>query len=124
MVWDNVKLWGDQMESEERTEQLAFQLELLLEAVNLDEYPFTRELLRAGLSRRELDFFYQLLEDVRQQKNEQERDGLLSIEPLLVMFVGRLHPNLSPRSILEACVEQGIESDITVPLLRYVKLLD
>lgn len=112
------------MSLEKKVEQLSFQVELLLGAVDWTNRPFERAVLQANLSRADVDAFYELLDELQRQKNEQERYGLTSIEPLLVRFVGMLHPNLDPLTILEACVKQRIAIDLTEPLYRQVTLLD
>lgn len=108
---------------EEKINQLSFQMELLLGAVDWSERPFEHEVLKANLTRQEVVAFFALLDDIRERQNEQARYGLSSVEPLLVHFVGMLHPHLEAETILAACVRQGMALDVTEPLYRQVKLL-
>lgn len=111
------------MSLEERINQLSFQMELLLGAVDWSERPFEREVLKANLTRQDVACFFALLDDIRERQNEQVRYGLSSVEPLLVHFVGMLHPKLDAETILAACVRQEIALDVTAPLYEQVKHL-
>ncbi|MCT4796307.1 DUF1878 family protein [Exiguobacterium alkaliphilum] len=108
---------------EEKMKQLSYQMELLMQSVDWSDRPFEYEVIRANLTRDDVEAFYALLEEIRQQQTEQGRYGLSSVEPLLVNFVGMLHPALEPETILAACVKQQIALDVTEPLYRQVKLL-
>lgn len=109
---------------EEKVEHLSYQMKILLEIVDWTDRPFEYEVIRANLTKQEVESFYQLLEEIRAQQNEQLRYGYTSIEPLLVHFAGMLDVRLDVKTILEACVRQGIELDVTEPLYRQVRLLD
>ncbi|RHB48310.1 DUF1878 family protein [Exiguobacterium sp. AM39-5BH] len=108
---------------EEKINQLSYQMELLLGAIDWSARPFEHEIIKANLTKREVEEFFLLLDDIRERQNEQQRYGLSSVEPLLVHFVGMLHPKLDAKAILEACVHQKMALDVTVPLYRQVKLL-
>ncbi|WP_338082277.1 DUF1878 family protein [Exiguobacterium qingdaonense] len=112
------------MSLEEKVEHLSYQLKILLEIVDWTDRPFEYEVIRANLTKQEVKSFFQLIEEVRTRQNEQLRYGYTSIEPLLVHFVGMLDARLDAKTILEACVRQRIELDVTEPLYRQVKLLD
>ncbi|MEJ6527525.1 DUF1878 family protein [Exiguobacterium sp. USCH10] len=112
------------MSLEEKVEHLSYQMKILLEIVDWTERPFEYEVIRANLTKQDVEAFYQLLEDIRARQNEQMRYGFTSIEPLLVHFVGMLDSRLDVKTILGACVRQGIELDVTEPLYRQVRLLD
>lgn len=111
------------MSLEEKINQLSFQMELLLGAVDWSNRPFEHEVIKANLTKQEVEAFFLLLDEIRERQNEQARYGLSSVEPLLVHFVGMLHPKLNAETILEACVRQGMATDVTEPLYRQVKLL-
>ncbi|MDA5560491.1 DUF1878 family protein [Exiguobacterium sp. MMG028] len=111
------------MSLEEKVEHLSYQMKILLEIVDWTERPFEYEVIRANLTKQDVEAFYQLLEDIRVRQNEQMRYGFTSIEPLLVHFVGMLDSRLDVKTILGACVRQGIELDVTEPLYRQVRLL-
>ncbi|TCI72327.1 DUF1878 family protein [Exiguobacterium sp. SH0S7] len=108
---------------EEKVNQLSFQMELLLGLVDWSSRPFEYEVIKANLTKEEVADFYRLLDEIRHQQNEQRRYGLSSVEPLLVSFVGMLHPSLDPGVTLAACVKQGIALEVTEPLYAHVKLL-
>lgn len=112
------------MSLEEKVEHLSYQMKILLEIVDWTDRPFEYEVIRANLTKQDVEAFYQLLEDIRARHNEQMRYGFTSIEPLLVHFVGMLDSRLDVKTILGACVRQGIELDVTEPLYRQVRLLD
>lgn len=112
------------MSLEEKVEHLSYQMKILLEIVDWTDRPFEYEVIRANLTKQDVEAFYQLLEDIRARQNEQMRYGFMSIEPLLVHFVGMLDSRLDVKTILGACVRQGIELDVTEPLYRQVRLLD
>lgn len=99
-------------------------MKILLEIVDWTDRPFEYEVIRANLTKQDVEAFYQLLGDIRARQNEQMRYGFTSIEPLLVHFVGMLDSRLDVKTILGACVRQGIELDVTEPLYRQVRLLD
>ena len=101
---------------EEKINQLSYQIELLLGAVDWSARPFEHEVMKANLTKQDVAAFFALLDDIQQQQNEQLRYGLSSVEPLLVSFVGMLHPALDPKVILAACVQQGIALEVTAPL--------
>ncbi len=111
------------MSLEEKVKQLSYQMELLMKSVDWSDRPFEYEIIRANLTKEDVEAFHTLLEEIRQQQNEQGRYGLSSVEPLLVSFVGMLHPALDPEKILAACVKQQIKLDVTEPLYQQVKLL-
>ena len=112
------------MSLEEKVEKLSYQMGILLDIVDWTNRPFEYEIIKANLSKQEVDAFYGLLQEIRVQQNEQMRYGFTSIEPLLVHFVGMLDARLNVKSTLSACVRQGIELDVTEPLYRQVMLLD
>ena len=112
------------MSLEEKVEHLSYQKEILLEMADWTNRPFEYEVIRADLTKKEVDAFFRLLHEIGEQQKEQKRYGLTSVEPLLVNFVGMLDARLHPKAILEACVRQEIELHITEPLYRQVRLLD
>ncbi|ABO65944.1 MULTISPECIES: YhaI family protein [Geobacillus] len=108
------------MESlEKRVAKLEFHQSLLMEMVDEAKKPFYSLIIRADLTKEEVDAFLSFCQELAEQYEQQKAEGLTIFTPLLVQFAGMLHPNLP----LEQTVDAMLAQQMFVPLMTELKTL-
>ncbi|ADI27848.1 MULTISPECIES: YhaI family protein [Geobacillus] len=108
------------MESlEKRVAKLEFHQSLLMEMIDETKKPFYSLIIRADLTKEEVDAFLAFCQELADQYEQQKAEGLTMFTPLLVQFAGMLHPNLP----LEQTVDALLAQQMFVPLMTELKTL-
>ncbi|WP_163971339.1 DUF1878 family protein [Oceanobacillus halotolerans] len=95
------------MEKTGNYDTLAFHIQLLLQLVDIDAFPFTRLLIRHNISKDEYDELMQLIQQINEEFEQQRKEGLLNFLPLLVHFAGMLNEKLNPDEVIYALKKEG-----------------
>jgi hypothetical protein len=102
---------------EERIARLEYYQSLLIEMIDETKKPFYHLIIKANLTKKEVEEFINLCETLSEQYEKQKAEGLIVFTPLLTHFVGMLHPNLP----LEQTIEALLQQNMFVPLMKEFK---
>ncbi len=116
-----MKVVGDTMEEFiKRLERLEYYQSLLVEMVDENKKPFHALVMRTGLSKREVEEFFQLCEGLHEKwaKQKAEEGEFVFYTPLFNEFKKSLHPALDIREVLSCCISQNIFPDLMKQLKK------
>jgi Protein of unknown function (DUF1878) len=102
---------------EERIAKLEYYQSLLLEMIDETKKPFYQLIIKANLTKEEVDEVIQLCQHLSEEYKKQKAEGLIVFTPLLTQFAGMLHPNLP----LEQTIDALLRQNMFVPLMQEFK---
>lgn len=102
----------------ERLQQLEFHQQLLLKMINKKGHEFDFLIIANRLSKKEVQQFYDLCEELSISAKEQEADQFVFYTPLFKEFVHRLNHKLKPEEVIEACLKQNIYKELMLILKK------
>ncbi|WP_018662336.1 DUF1878 family protein [Heyndrickxia acidiproducens] len=107
------------MESiEQRLERLEFYQKLLLKMIESNQNAFYRLVIEKQLSKQDVEQFFALCEQLKQELEEQKADHFVFFYPLFTKFKDRLHKKLQPDEVIAACLQQGLYPELMKVLER------
>jgi hypothetical protein len=104
---------------EERIAKLEFHQSLLMEMIDKTKKPFYYLVIKANLTKEEVEEVLSLCQQLSEEYEKQKAEGLTIFTPLLVQFAGMLHPSLP----LEQTVDALLAQQMFVPLMTELKKL-
>jgi hypothetical protein len=104
---------------EERIAKLEFHQSLLMEMIDETKKPFYYLVIKANLTKKEVDEVLSLCKQLSEVYEKQKAEGLMVFTPLLIQFAGMLHPSLP----LEQTVDALLKQQMFVPLMSEFKKL-
>lgn len=102
---------------EERLEKLEYYQSLLMEMVDHHKKPFYSLVIRANLTKEEVEELLKLCESLSNKYEKQKAEGLVIFTPLLTEFAGMLNPKLNVDQTIEAMLKQNM----FIPLMSQLK---
>ncbi|HEX6593584.1 MAG TPA: DUF1878 family protein [Bacillota bacterium] len=84
-----------------------FHLQLLLQTMNIEQYPFIKLIIINNLSSQEYEELFMLLEQLNEMYKVQKEEGLLDFTSLLIHFAGMLNQKLDPTETIYALKKEG-----------------
>lgn len=102
---------------EERLEKLEYYQSLLMEMVDYDKKPFYALVIKANLTKAEVEEIFRLCELLSKKYKKQKAEGLVVFTPLLTEFAGMLTPKLD----VEQTIEMMIKQNMFIPLMNQLK---
>lgn len=111
---------GKIVKTEECCETFHFQMQLLLNIEELQRYPFTKMVIEKNLTQTEYEETMKLLKSLHETYIEEQEEGFLHHEPLLLHFAGMLCYKLSIEESIEAIYQEGMYPDLMRTLRKYV----
>ena len=105
----------------EQINRLRYHQSLLLEMINTKmDMPFYQLVIEKFLSKQEVEQFYKLCDNLSMQLEEQKAEGFLNYQPLFDKFKLSLHPALTAKEVVHACLEQQMYLPLMNEFKKYV----
>lgn len=101
--------------------ETSFPLKLLLNIINIEEYPFTSMVIENKLTNEEYDELMGLLQELDQTFHQQKEEGLLNYTSLLIHFAGMLTEKLSPTETIKALKKEGLFLDLMTEFMNIIE---
>ncbi|GGD23887.1 DUF1878 family protein [Pontibacillus salipaludis] len=94
--------------------KIAFQVQLLTNAEQMKDYPFTRMVIERGLTEEEWQEVMMLLATIDTTFKEEVEEGLLDFTDLLIHFAGMLNMKLHPDEAISAIKKEGYYTNLMI----------
>lgn len=109
---------------EDRLSTLEFHLQLLLDMVDTNQYPFYQLIIKNGVSKYEMNSLITFCEELNKKYEEQREEGFVDFTLLLVQYVGMLPSVLNPKESLIALKKQSYFPELMSTLLTALDKID
>ncbi|RLQ97539.1 DUF1878 family protein [Falsibacillus albus] len=100
----------------ERIEKLEFQQKLLLKMMSPKGFEFDQLIIEKNLSEQDVMDFHRLCEELNKELKEQKAEGFVFYSPLFKKFNERLHSQLEPAEVIDACKKQKLYEELMLLL--------
>ena len=101
-----------------RIEKLEYHQQLLLRMIGPAEMQLYYLIVHKNLSRKETEELLNLCDTLNKKVEKQKAEGYVTFNPLLIELKSKLTPSISPRELIQACLEQGIYISLMKELLN------
>ncbi len=91
-----------------RIEKLEYHQQLLLRMIGHEEMQLYYLIVHKNLSRKETEELLNLCDTLNKKVEKQKAEGYVTFNPLLIELKSNLTPSISPKELIQACLEQGI----------------
>ena len=91
-----------------RIEKLEYHQQLLLRMIGHEEMQLYYLIVHKNLSRKETEELLNLCDTLNKKVEKQKAEGYVTFSPLLIELKSNLTPSISPKELIQACLEQGI----------------
>jgi len=112
------------MKERKNSNKTSFHLKLLLNIINIEEYPFTKLVIENNLSNEEYSQLFELLNELDQTYQLQKKEGLLDFSSLLVHFAGMLNEKLSPTETIKSLRKEGLFESLMSEFISIIENKD
>lgn len=102
-------------------EDFSFQVQLLLNIINMKNYPFTQLVIENSLTKEEYLDLIQLLDGLEKDYFDQKKQGFMNFSILLVHFAGMLNDKLLPDETIYALKQEGYYVEL---MEEFIKVMD
>lgn len=102
----------------------SFHLKLLLNIINIEEYPFTKLVIEKNVSCNEYEELFKLLNELDQTYHQQKQEGLLDFSSLFIHFAGMLTNKLSPTETIEAIKQEGLFMELMEEFIQIIHIIE
>jgi len=89
-----------------KIEKLEYHQGLLLKIIDNPHNEFNKLVIASSLSKKEVEEFNDLCEDMIKEWEEQKAEGFVYFHPLFQKFSNKLHARLQPEKVIPACIRQ------------------
>lgn len=96
------------MKEDQVTDGAMFHLQLLMNIIDMNCYPFTKLVIEKKLTQKEYNELFTLLIELEATYLSQKEQGLLNFSSLLIHFAGMLNEKLAPEETIEALIKEGL----------------
>ncbi|MFD2681042.1 DUF1878 family protein [Bacillus seohaeanensis] len=101
-----------------RLEKLEYYQKLLAEMVSKDRYPFYCLIIEHGLTKQEVESFYQLCDRLNKKRKEQKAEEFVYYTPLFKEFQLNIPVKLNVVEVIESCLKQKIYTNLMLQLKK------
>ncbi|MBO8156181.1 MAG: DUF1878 family protein [Bacillaceae bacterium] len=99
-------------------EMTKFQMDLLMNVIDWDHYPFTKIIIQKGLTKNEFQELMDMLRELDEKYHLQKEEGLLDFTSLLVHFAGMLNEKLDPNETIKALEKEKIYPELMTEFIN------
>ena len=91
-----------------KIEKLEYHQQLLVRMMKHSKEQLYYLIIEKNLSRKETEQLLKICEDLSIELKKQKAEGYVTSNPLLIELKSNLTPSISPKELIQACLEQGI----------------
>lgn len=102
-------------------DEFSFQIQLLLDIVEIKNYPFTKLVIERSFMEDEYQELLRQLEELNGDYLFQKEQGFLNFSSLLVNFAGMLNEKLLPEETILALKSEGIYIEMMDEFIRVME---
>lgn len=106
----------------ERIAKLEYYQLLLLEMIDDERLPFYQLIIKARLTKQEVEDLLSFCEELNKQYEKQKAEGFVVFSPLLTQFAGMLHPKLNPEATIFALFNQGMYTGLMTEFRKIISI--
>jgi hypothetical protein len=104
----------------ERILILEYHQKLLIKLIKNPMLDFYKLIIEHGISEQETQDFFSLCTELTTKMEEQKAEGFVYFHPLFEEFSHSLHPRLSSREVIQACLNQQLYETLLMEFAKYI----